>query len=291
MGTGAWVQDEPRIVSVRYDTPVSALLSGGEPLVPHQHLLDGSGILDAWGEGLDPAEPGPTLETSQSTRGAWSPARSSAARASRSPVPRWSSSGPARCTFLVAGCVERTVLDHLGEVTTGADGSFYFDFVETPHWDPVVSPRFLLRATVPAGDDPVLEPEEVQEVGATIPATQTGPPDARQYRASRARHDPWARDLRGRPHAGAAGSVQAASTLFDESKTLQLAADGSFTAPGMPVGPITLSVKDGSRHVGYATVGIDEPGAAVEAHRRGARASSSARARSRARSPRARAES
>ena len=59
------------------------------------------------------------------------------------------------------------------------------------------------------------------------------------------------------------GTVSAASTLFPEQRTLQPAADGSFTFGGLPVGPITLSGRDTAGNRVYETVGIQRPGEIV----------------------------
>ncbi|HXT22171.1 MAG TPA: hypothetical protein VN923_15565, partial [Thermoanaerobaculia bacterium] len=51
VGTGAWVQDDARMVAVRYATPLSALVDPAtqHALLHHEHLLDRGGLLDAWG--------------------------------------------------------------------------------------------------------------------------------------------------------------------------------------------------------------------------------------------------
>src|SRR5690606_12571690 len=130
-------------------------------------------------------------------------------------------------------------------------------------WDKQVTRQFVLRATIPAGADPLLQPAEVQEVGSTIRLLN------RMLRLNIAL--PGRGTVRGQAiHADTrepvtAGTVQAASTLFQEQRKVELATDGTFTVPGLPVGPITLTVRDPEGRVGYATVGIDEPGAVVEA--------------------------
>ncbi len=57
-----------------------------------------------------------------------------------------------------------TKLDYLGEVTTGGDGIFFFDFIENPHWDPKVLPQLHAARHHPRRRRPLLEPEEMQEV-------------------------------------------------------------------------------------------------------------------------------
>ena len=66
---------------------------------------------------------------------------------------------------LIARLLQGQVGARLGH---NADGTYFFDFIEIPSWDRQVEPSFLLRAIIPAGDDPALEPAEQQEVGSTI---------------------------------------------------------------------------------------------------------------------------
>ena len=60
-----------------------------------------------------------------------------------------------------------TKLDLVAEAATDTTGTFYFDFVEDPAWDPAVRSGFTLRATVPEGDQPG-QPAQVQEIGSII---------------------------------------------------------------------------------------------------------------------------
>jgi len=260
-GTGAWLQDDGRTVAVRYATPVSALINpaNNQPLLTHEHLLDTHGLVDAWGESLDAAIPSPRLETlplhvgglvtGKVVRGTGEPVVGAKVQLIRSLL--WET----RMDTIVK-------LDYLGEVTTGSDGSFFFDFVETPHWDRQVLPRFTLRAYIPAGADPALQPEEVQEVSSTIRL---------QNRVARINIALLGRGtIRGRflyadtnaPVTG--GRVLASSTLFNEEKAVQPAADGSFVIAGVPVGPITLTGRDPEGRVVYATVGVSGPGVTVD---------------------------
>jgi len=262
VGTGAWLQDDGRTVSVRYATPLSALINPatGQPLLAHQHLLDTNALRDAWGEPLGGTVAPPTVEVlpdhvgglvgGRVVRGTGEPVAGATVQLIR-PI-QWET----RVDTVVK-------LDFLGEVVTGADGTYFFDFVENPSWDKQVEPGFVLRAIIPAGHDPALEPEERQEVGSTIRL---------QNRMARINIALLGRGtLTGRAVYGddfspvGQGTVRAASTLFNEEKTVVLKADGTFTVPGMPVGPITLVVEDRDGRVGYATVGIDRAGATVEA--------------------------
>ncbi|HEX5715043.1 MAG TPA: carboxypeptidase regulatory-like domain-containing protein, partial [Thermoanaerobaculia bacterium] len=262
VGTGAWLQDDGRTVSVRYATPLSALINPatGQPLLAHQHLLDTGALRDAWGEALGGTPPAPTVEIlpdhvgglvgGRVVRGTGEPVAGATVQLIR----------PIKWETMMDTVIK---LDFLGEVITGADGTFFFDFIEIPSWDRQVEPSFLLRAVIPAGDDPELEPAERQEVGSTIRL---------QNRMARINIALLGRGtLKGQALYAdnftpvTQGTVRAASTLFNEEKTVELAADGTFTVPGMPVGPNTLVVKDRDGRVGYATVGIDRAGSTTEA--------------------------
>ena len=261
VGTGAWVQDDGRTVAVRYSTPLAALTdpADGTPLVAHEHLLDTAGLVDAWGEHLDSGVPAPEIETLRSHFGALLTGR--VLRGTGEPV------DGARVKLIRQRLVEtitgtKVVLDLLGEVTTGGDGVFYFDFIENPHWDRQVPPSFTLRAVIPAGADPALEPEEVQEVSSTLRL---------QNRLARINIALLGRGtVRGQVVYAddgspvTTGTVRAASTLFNQAKSVLAGADGSFVIPGVPVGPITLTARDQDGRVVYATVGVAEPGDTVE---------------------------
>ncbi|HWM74328.1 MAG TPA: carboxypeptidase regulatory-like domain-containing protein, partial [Nocardioides sp.] len=261
VGTGAWLQDDGRTVSVRYATPLSALINPatGQPLLAHQHLLDTGALRDAWGEALSGTPPAPTVEIlpdhvgglvgGRVVRGTGEPVAGATVQLIR----------PIKWETMMDTVIK---LDFLGEVTTGAAGTFFFDFIEIPSWDRQVEPSFLLRAIIPAGDDPALEPAEQQEVGSTIRL---------QNRMARINIALLGRGtLKGQALYAdnftpvTQGTVRAASTLFNEEKTVELAADGTFSVPGMPVGPNTLVVKDRDGRVGYATVGIDRAGSTTE---------------------------
>jgi len=262
VGSGAWVQDDGRMVAVRYSTPLSALVvpATKQPLLTNTHLLDTLAIVDAWGEHLDANLPAPSLETAPTlhfgglvtgkvVRGTGEPVAGAKVQLIR--------------PLLWATQADDVVkLDYLGEVTTGADGSFFFDFIENPSWDKQVLPSFTLRATIPAGANPALEPEEVQEVSSTVRL---------QNRALRINIALLGRGtVRGRVVYAddgspvTTGTVRATSTLFSEEKSVPASADGTFTIPGVPVGPITLTARDKDSRVVYATVGVSSPGDVVD---------------------------
>jgi hypothetical protein len=261
VGTAAFVQDDPRVVAVRYSTAVSPLIdpSDGQPLLDHEQLLDTGALRDAWGESLDPAVPEPLLETDplhvgglvagKVLRGTGEPAEGAKVELIRI----WLKEGKTGT---------KPILELAGTATTGPDGAFVFDFVEEPHWDPRVAAGYRLRATVPEGDDPDLEPADEQEVGSRIRL---------QNRLARVNIALLGRGTitgtlvyqdDGSPVPN--GSVVATSTLFADEKGVAVAADGSFRIGGVAVGPITLTGRDPSGRRVYATVGIDEPGATVD---------------------------
>ncbi len=261
VGTAAFVQDDPRVVAVRYSEPVSALLdpATGGPLLDQEHLLDTAALVDTWGEHLDPAVPPPTLETSPLHVGALVDGR--VVRGTGEPA------AGARVQLIRIWLKEtlfgsKAVLELAGETTTDADGHFGFDFVESPHWDPKVSGEYRLRAIVPEGDDPDLEPADVVEIGSRIRL---------QNRLAHVNIALLGRGVitgelvyqdTGTPVPK--GTVTATSTLFNELKRVDVEADGSFRIGGVPVGPITLTGSDEDGRKVYATVGVEQPGATVD---------------------------
>jgi hypothetical protein len=261
IGTAAWAQDDARVVAVRYSTPISSLIdpATGDSLLQHEHLVDELAIVDQWGERLDPATPPLTLEKvplhvgglvgGRVVRGTGEPAGDTRVTMAR----LWKFESPLG--------ESKWIPEIVGEVTTAADGEFFFDFVETPHWDAAVEDRFILRAHVPQGADPELEPAVVEQVSSRIRL---------QNRVTRINIALLGRGaITGRlvyedGEAVADGRVTATSTLFSEMKTATVAADGSFRLGGLPVGPMTLTGRDPSGRVVHATVGIERPGDVID---------------------------
>ncbi|HTS01393.1 MAG TPA: carboxypeptidase-like regulatory domain-containing protein, partial [Thermoanaerobaculia bacterium] len=274
--TGAaafWQPNSERVVDVRYDSPVSALngIFDGVPVIRHEHLLATNALRDVRGTPLDPQVPPVVIDPDRTgglaegkvLRGDGTPAAGT-----RVQLLRWRHVEPED------GSSEgNDLLDIVAEETTGADGGFYFDFIEEPPPPgravgappnaivESVESGFTLRAIVPAGADPVLQPEEREEVSTKIRLQ------------NRLLHVDIALLGRGTVkgrllHADDGspvtdGTVSAASTLFPEQRTLQPAADGSFTFGGLPVGPITLSGRDLAGNRVYQTVGLQKPGDVV----------------------------
>ena len=259
-GVQAFVQPSGRVVNVRYSSPISALWDSAadRPLVEHTHVIDPTDLVDPSGEALDPAIPEPVIEhppdhlgglvAGKVLRGTGAPAAGSTVRLIRP-----------RVVDTPRGLELK--LDLVGEVVTGEDGAFYFDFVEHPHPDPNVQNEFMLRAIVPVGDDPATEPATVEEVTSTIRLQNrlTYINIALLGRGS-VTGELLYLDT-GDPVDG--GTVTVVSTLFNDSKTTTVDPDGSFSVPGMPVGPLTLTGRDSEGRVVYATVGIERPGEVV----------------------------
>jgi hypothetical protein len=268
-----WQPNSERVVDVRYDSPISALngLFEGVPVIRHEQLLVTSAIRDAHGTPLDPQVPAIVVDPNRTgglvegkvLRGDSTPAAGSLVQILRF----------RKVTNPDSPDGEFLYLDIVAEAVTGADGAFYFDFVEEPpppghtigHPPAMLSESvqsgFILRATVPAGADPVLQPEEKEEVSTKIRL---------QNRLLHVNIALLGRGtVKGRlVHSDDGspvtdGTVSAASTLFPEQRTLQPAADGSFTFGGLPIGPITLSGRDLVGNRVYQTVGIQKPGDVV----------------------------
>ncbi len=259
-GRAAFLQPSERVVNVRYATPLSPLVAPSPtPLVVHEHLLDTGAILDRFGNPLDSQVPPPLPEVEPQHLGGLVEGR--VLRGTGEPV-------AGAVVQLVRSRFEddvsggRLLLDKVGEVTTDESGTFYFDCIEDPHPDSHVRSGFTLRARIPRGLDPVLEPGAVEEVSSTVRllsrlayvniallgrGTVNG---VLRYAGS------------GEPVAD--GRVTVASVLFREVATARTATDGSFHVDGVPVGPLTLTGRDGQGGVGYATVALEQPGATVE---------------------------
>lgn len=260
VGKAAFQQSNGRVVNVRFAAPISPLLApDGSPLVRPEHRINTPAIRDAWGEALAADVPPVVVETTPRHYGGLVDGR--VLRGSGEPV------AGAKVQLLRTrwqdGFSEgRYVLDLVAETTTDADGLFYFDFVEEPHPDASVQRQFTLRATVPPGDDPLTEPGAVEEVSSVI---------RQQGRLAHVNIALLGRGTvqgklvyldTGEPVNG--GEVTVVSMLFSEMRTARVAADGSFTFAGVPVGPLTLTGRDPEGRRAYATVGLEKPGAVVE---------------------------
>jgi|GEM_PF-5747628 len=261
VGTAAFVQDDPRVVAVRYSQGVSPLIdpSTGGPLVQHHHALDLAAIVDTWGEQLDPDVPAPRLETSPLHVGALVDGR--VIRGTGEPA------AGAEVELIRIWRKEtqfgtKDVLEIAGRQTTGPDGRFAFGFIGSPNWDHKVKEGYLLRAKVPEGSDPDLEPADVQEIGSRIRL---------QNRLAHVNIALLGRGVitgelvyQDTGEAVPDSSVTATSTLFGEALSVTTEEDGSFRIGGAPVGPVTLTGKDKDGRHAYATIGIEEPGDTVQ---------------------------
>jgi hypothetical protein len=259
-GDGVWLQTDERVVAVRYETPVSPLIreDASGPLVDHQQTIDGV-VTDRSGVVLSGPFPQPRVETEPFHVGGLIEGR----------VVRGDGTGVLgakveliRPREFLTGFGERTYLDLLGHVITGPNGEFYFDFAEWPSWDRQVYRSIILRAHVPAGPDPELQPATVQEVSTVI---------RRQNRLTRVNIALLGRgviqgrlvwDDDGSPVQNA--SVSGTSTLFGDVRSAEVAADGSFRIGGVVVGPITLTASERGGAKVYETVGVETPGQIVE---------------------------
>ncbi|MCM3876625.1 MAG: Ig-like domain-containing protein, partial [Thermoanaerobaculia bacterium] len=268
-----WQPNSERVVNVRYQTPISALngIFAGQPVIRHEHLLVTNAIRDTHGTPLDPQVPDILIDPNRTgglvdgrvLRGDGTPAAGARVQLLRY----------RKVSNPDAPDHEILLIDLVAEVSTGTDGAFYFDFIEEPpppgrtigspprSLSEQVQSGFVLQAIVPAGADPVLQPEEREQVSTKIRLQ------------NRLLHVNIALLGRGTVKGtlvyqdnGAPatdGSVAAASTLFLAQRSTPVASDGSFTFGGLPVGPITLSGRDGAGNRVYETVGIQRPGDVV----------------------------
>lgn len=263
-GVAAFVQpNSERVVIVRYDGAISPLIEGGAPLVQHLHDLADThgGIQDRFGETLRDWVAAPRVEAAPQHEGGL--VGGLLKRGSGDVVPG------AKVELIRHRWFQKMngdwiLYDDLAAQTlTKADGSYFFDFIESPPDDPWIKPEFTLRALVPAGPDPLTQPAEVGEVSFTV------------RRANKAMVVNIALLGRGGvtgrlsyldgdgPVVG--GTVEAASTLFGEQQKVTVEADGSFRFLGLPVGPIALAGRDPAGRRVYATVAIAAPGAVATA--------------------------
>jgi len=249
---GAFIQDGGRVVLVRYRRPLPALVdpATGGPLLEIEHRLDPTTLRDGWGDPLGGPVPPPRIEDDPLHVGGLVGGR----------VVDGTGAGVTGATVQLLRRGTRLYgTQHyvVGTTETLSDGSYLFEFVEEPPGHSDVRGGFVLRATVPAGPDPDLQPPQVQEVRSTI---------RRQNRLARVNiallgRGTVAGTVRyddGQPVADPSISVY--STLFNEVRSGVGDATGQFAVAGVPVGPITVSAVDGDDRTGYATVGIDGPG-------------------------------
>lgn len=255
-----WQPTSERVVAVRYAMPVSAIRSeiSGQPVVTNLHHLDSASIRDAFGNALEATVPEIAVESGhvgglvegRVVRGTGDAVAGAAVHLVR--------------TRVIQTDFEPIVLhDRVATATTGADGSYFFPFVEEPVL-PVPRPRemgsvqggFRVRAVVPPGPDP-LAPEEKEEVSSFIRLQSRL---ARIDIALLGRGSVMGSVLYedGVPVAGAA--VTGASTLFSEVRTATAGTDGAFRVDALPVGPVTVSARDREGRSAHATVGLAGPG-------------------------------
>ncbi len=258
-GAAFWQPNSERVVDVRYQSPISALngLVDGIPVIRHEHLLATNAIRDTHGTPLEPQVPAALIEPNHTgglvdgrvLLGTGEPAAGAIVQ-----LIRYHSVGTE------PGGSPLIVPDLVAETTTSSDGAFYFDFIEEPPQNAVLS-GFHIRATVPPGSDPTQQPGGSEEVSSTIRLQ------------NRLVHVNIALLGRGTVKGtlvyadnGAPvpnGHVAAASTLFSEVKDVVVASDGSFTISALPVGPITLTGSDASGNRVYQTVALQQPGQTV----------------------------
>ncbi|RLE17568.1 MAG: hypothetical protein DRJ65_22590, partial [Acidobacteria bacterium] len=261
-GKAAFLQPSGRVVNLRFDGPLCALVdpSDQSPLVVHAHSVLVDDIEDRFGEILSGTVPEILLETDPEhfggllsgrvLRGTGDGVEGATVQLLRSRDPSSAGLGPG--LLIVA------------ETQTTAEGSFFFEFVEDPHPDPTLLRGFKVRATIPAGADPDLNPAEISEVSSAI---------LRSHRLAEINIALLGRGtIQGELLESSSGLpvedgvVIATSTLFNIVKTVDADPDGGFFLPGMPVGPVTLTGKSPDGRVVYQTVNLAEPGDVVEAH-------------------------
>lgn len=248
----AFVQDGGRVVLVRYRRPLPALVdpATGGPLLEIEHRLDPTTLMDGWGEPLNGPVPPPRIEDDPLHVGGLVAGR----------VVDGTGAGVAGATVQLLRRGRRLHAQQyylVGATQTDVDGRFLFEFVEEPPWHLDVLSGYVLRATVPEGPDPDLQPAQVREVRSII---------RRQNRLARVNiallgRGTVAGTVRyddGQPVTDP--SITVYSTLFNEVRSGVGDAAGQFSVAGVPVGPITVAAVDGGDRTGYATVGIDGPG-------------------------------
>jgi len=262
MGDAVFIQDSERVVNVLYSSAISPLFSEVDlttPLVEHAHDLDTREIVDAGGEQVSSQLPSIQLEKAPLHRGGLVAGR--VVRGSGEVVVGAKVELIRQREFMVAdGIVLK--LDPVAESITGADGRYFFDFVEQSIPEPQIRRTFLVRATVPAGEDPVTEPAAVEEVGSIIRLNNRVSivNIALLGRGAVYGHLKYADTQQPVP----LGKVEAASTLFNDFKKTQVDENGFFRIEAVPVGPITLTGRDAQGRAVYATIEVAQSGSEVE---------------------------
>ena len=265
VATGAWLQpNSERVVNVRYAGPISAYIdpTDGTTLSDHEHRLDLASILDTFGGSLSEMPAPPIVETTPLHTGGL--VEGFVVRGTGETVPdAIVKLVRLRKYFTLEGYIIKR--DLAATFKTDATGRFFFDYVEEPHWDRVVLRNFVVQATVPEGDDPILEPAEIEEVSSVIRQQNKV---AKFNIALLGRGSVTGKlvylDTRG---PAKKGKVIGASTLFSDIKTVSINPDdGTFRIDSLPVGPITLTGSDEDGRKVYATIGIDYPGEVEEVH-------------------------
>ncbi len=255
-----------RVLTVRFAQPVSAVIATreGQPVVTNLHRIAAGVLRDRYGNAL--ASPVPDIRIESGHVGGLVEGK----------VLAGTGQAVAGATLRLvrerivpdaSGLDSRVVHDLVAERTTGADGSFFFPFVEEPVLavprppeKGTVQSGFRIQAVLPPGPDP-LAPLEIEEVSSIIRL---------QSRLARINLSFLGRGtLTGRAvydDGGAAigAAVTAASTLFSEVRTAKAGADGGFRVDGLPVGPITVTARDAEGRSASATVALGGPGAKVE---------------------------
>ncbi len=258
VGTGAWLQpNSERVVNVRYAGSISALIdpSDGTTLSEHQHQLELANLLDEFSNSLSQMPGPPIVETTPLHVGGLVEGKVVRGTGETVPFAKVELIRPRRFETVKGTIIK---LDLAATYETDATGRFFFDYIENPNWDHQVTRNFVVRATVPEGDDPLLEPADKEEVTSII---------RQQNKVAKFNIALLGRgSIRGKlvyldtqlpvPN----GRVIGASTLFSEIKNAFVDEEGNFELGGLPVGPITLTGSDRDGRKVYATVGIDRPG-------------------------------
>ncbi len=256
-GEAVFVQESEDVVAVRFDRPISPLVdpADGTLVASHRHSVDTVGIVDDLGEALEPVVPPLGCETEPLHTGGL--VAGQVLRGSGAPVDG-ATVMLLRQRRIPSPMLDRWVLDRVATAVTGTDGRYGFQFIEEPHPDPKVDDPFLLRAVVPPGPDPELEPGQTQEVTASIRMLNRV---ARINIALLGRGTVTGRLLwadSGEPVSD--GTITVTSGLFAESFTTGADAGGEFVVRGAPVGPLTVAGRDSAGHVAWASTAIDSPG-------------------------------